>query len=234
MRTRTQTALAWFLALAGYWLPWLSHPAAALRLNGYELSEWVTFLPGVRDGSLPLSRLLFLAPLACLAGLGALAASQPAHARQPYRSLGAAGDPGANPPRRALGWRGLLPGLTPRWGWLLLGLAALCALAIFPPYPYLLSSYRDPEFGLQFWVAVLAVLAVPALLYLPADLKPAAQVGLAALGAGLAVWAAWAVRAPASSLLGRPWPLGLGVAALAAGLAWLGWLGLAQLFGARE
>src|SRR6188474_2876552 len=69
--------LSILLALVGYWAPWLTHPAAALRLNGYELSEWVTFLPGVRDGSLPLSRLLFLLPLACLALLLALAASRP-------------------------------------------------------------------------------------------------------------------------------------------------------------
>src|SRR5437764_9978299 len=63
------------LALIGYWTPWLTHPAAALRLNGYELSEWVTFLPGVRDGSLPFNRLAFLIPLACLALLLGIAAS---------------------------------------------------------------------------------------------------------------------------------------------------------------
>src|SRR5437870_3045187 len=70
--------LALLLALVGYWLPWLTAPAAALRLNGYELSEWITFLPGVRDGSLPLNRLVFLLPLACLALLFALAAARPA------------------------------------------------------------------------------------------------------------------------------------------------------------
>ena len=94
------------LAVAGYWLPWLTHPAAALRLNGYELSEWVTFLPGVRDGSLPLSRLVFLIPLACLALLCGLVAAQPAStlAAPP---LGAAPRPAPRPPRTGL--RAMLP-----------------------------------------------------------------------------------------------------------------------------
>src|SRR5258706_12494313 len=78
LRRRAVQLAALGLALVGYWLPWLTHPAAALRLNGYELSEWVTFLPGVRDGSLPLSRLLFLLPLGCLALLLGLAATWPA------------------------------------------------------------------------------------------------------------------------------------------------------------
>ena len=75
-RRRILQLAALGLALVGYWLPWLTQPAAALRLNGYELSEWVTYLPGVRDGSLPLSRVLFLLPLACLALLLALAAAR--------------------------------------------------------------------------------------------------------------------------------------------------------------
>src|SRR5260221_287867 len=75
MRRRIVQLAALGLALIGYWLPWLTHPVAALRLNGYELSEWVTYLPGVRDGSLPLSRLLFLLPLSCLALLLGLAAT---------------------------------------------------------------------------------------------------------------------------------------------------------------
>ena len=69
------------LALLGYWSPWLNLPPAALRLNGFELAEWSTFLPGVRDGSLSLPRLSFLPPLAGLALLLGIAA-----ARFPYRS----------------------------------------------------------------------------------------------------------------------------------------------------
>jgi hypothetical protein len=75
------TGLWALLALLGYWSPWLSLPPAALRLSGYDLAEWITFLPGVRDGSLLLNRLSFLTPLACLALLLGFAA-----ARCPLRS----------------------------------------------------------------------------------------------------------------------------------------------------
>src|SRR3990172_11186061 len=64
------------LALLGYWSPWLTHPAGALRFNGFELAEWTTFLPGVRDGSLPVTRLSFLIPLACLVLLLGIAAAR--------------------------------------------------------------------------------------------------------------------------------------------------------------
>ena len=88
------TGLWTALALLGYWSPWLSLPPAALRLNGYDLAEWITFLPGVRDGSLHLNRLSFLMPLACVALLLGIAS-----ARFPWRS-------------------------PIRWGLLLLGLAS--------------------------------------------------------------------------------------------------------------
>ncbi len=70
-------AHAWWLGLAlvGFWGPWLSLPPAALQLNAYELSEWVTFLPAVRWEGVPLNRLAFLAVSTCLAGLWALSAT---------------------------------------------------------------------------------------------------------------------------------------------------------------
>jgi hypothetical protein len=61
------------LCWAGYWAPWIAHRAAALNFNGYELSEWITFLDAVRDGSLRLGRLDFLLPLACICAASALA-----------------------------------------------------------------------------------------------------------------------------------------------------------------
>src|SRR5687767_6493572 len=113
-RLRTFSIL---LALVGYWAPWLTHPAAALRLNGYELSEWITFLPGVRDGTLPFNRLAFLIPLACLGLLSGITAAH-------FRSMTAPSS-----------W------LRPKWprsliGWALLVLAALGCYGVFPPYPY--------------------------------------------------------------------------------------------------
>jgi hypothetical protein len=150
--TRRRRIVQWGalgLALAGYWLPWLTAPAAALRLNGYELSEWITYLPGVRDGSLSLSRLLFLLPLACLAGLLALAASRSADPPPVYILGGEPQSPrprGARRPRSGLS--ALLPVAGPG-GWVLFALGILCALVIIPPYPYLLTAYADPEYRLQ-------------------------------------------------------------------------------------
>src|SRR5207245_1175929 len=98
---RTIQLAALGLALVGYWLPWLTHPAAALRLNGYELSEWVTYLPGVRAGSLPLSRLEFLLPLGCVALLLGLAATWPVALSAPLLSA-FPGAPAPSAPRGGL------------------------------------------------------------------------------------------------------------------------------------
>jgi len=59
------------LALVGYWGPWVDHQTAALVLSGLDMSEYVKFLPEVREGSVRVFRELFyLPPLAaalCLA-----------------------------------------------------------------------------------------------------------------------------------------------------------------------
>ena len=60
------------LLWTGYFGPWVGHRAAALSMNAYDLAEWVTFLPGVRAGTLPFGRLHFLAPLALAILLTAL------------------------------------------------------------------------------------------------------------------------------------------------------------------
>ena len=48
----------------GYFLPWVPHRAAALSMGAYDLSDWVTLLPQVQSGSLPVGRLHFLSLLA--------------------------------------------------------------------------------------------------------------------------------------------------------------------------
>jgi hypothetical protein len=218
------------LALLGYWLPWLTHPAAALRLNGYELSEWVTFLPGVRDGSLPLSRLIFLLPLACLALLSGLAAARPASTLA-LPPLGAS-TPRAAAPRRA-GLAAYLPPLAGPAGWALLLLGLLLALTVLPPYPYLLTAYADPEYQTQLFVGALALLAWAVVAYLPRDLNALLQ-ALLALAAGLAgVWAALTVQPAASEVLNASWNLGLGWYLMLIGFAGLTVTGLARVFGPR-
>jgi len=38
------------LATLSYWAPWVDHPAAALRLSGQDMGEFVKFVPTVREG----------------------------------------------------------------------------------------------------------------------------------------------------------------------------------------
>ena len=167
--------VALVLALVGYWSPWLTHATAALRLNGYELSEWITFLPGVRSGELPLSRLLFLLPLACLALLLSLIATRvPVRLAAP--PLGAAArQPVGPPPRPRHGLAAALPAVTTPWAWALLLAGLACAFVLLPPYPYLLTALRDPEFQGQLFIGLATLLGLVIVAYLPAELKDGLQ-----------------------------------------------------------
>jgi len=229
-RRRSVQLAALALALVGYWLPWLTHPVAALRLNGYELSEWVTYLPGVRDGSLPLSRLLFLLPLGCLALLLALASSW--QAARPAHVLSTTTTPPGQPMARS-GMAALLPTVRGWGGWGLLLLSFICAFTVFPPYPYLLTAYADPEYRSQLFVASLGVVVLLLALYLPSDLKAALQIVLALVGGTLAVWGLLVLRPVASGLLGAAWAIGLGWPIMLAGFVLLALGGLRELFGPR-
>jgi hypothetical protein len=55
-------AVAVTVILVSYFLPWLPHPAAGLRLIGLEMGEWVKFLPQVQFGQLSPSRNTFYLP----------------------------------------------------------------------------------------------------------------------------------------------------------------------------
>jgi len=191
---RAASVAALLVALAGYWSPWLTQPAAALRLNGHDLAEWVTFLPGVRDGSLPLTRLVFLVPLACLAVLLGLAAH--------------------GGPRRQ-GWRGWLPATAGGWG--LWALAGVCSLLVFPPYEAFRIREYWPEYQIQFWVACAALAGVAASGLAPRRVIEGLQIALAAAGGGYAAWALLTLRPAANELLNATWPVGLGWPAMLAG-----------------
>ncbi len=199
MRPRWFLPAALAVAWLGYWGPWLEHPAGALRLNAYDLSEWVTFLPEVAAGQLPLSRLAFLIPSACLAVLFGLAVN--------------AGQRGR---RRSEHWlRAHLPD-TPL-GWVLLALAVLSALTVFPYYPYILTAYADPEFRVQFFVAGLALAGAALAVFVPDDANALVRIGLALVGAGCAI-GNLVVLWPAAAAVGGPiWALGWGWAALLLG-----------------
>jgi hypothetical protein len=218
------------LALLGYWLPWLTHPVAALRLNGYELSEWITYLPGVRDGSLPLTRLEFLLPLGCLALLLSLAATWQTTLAAPLLAV-LPGAPASSAPRGGLS--ALLPAVRGWSGWGLLLLSLVCLFTVFPPYPYLFTALSDPEYRAQFLVASLGVVILALALYLPTDLKAGLQFLLAALGLGLGLWTLLVLRPVASDLLGASWAIGLGWPLMLAGFVVLALGGLRELFGPR-
>ena len=233
MRHRYFRLAAVAAALVGYWSPWLTHPAAALRLNGYELSEWITFLPGVRSGDLPLSRLLFLLPLACLALLLVLVATR-LTSPMTLPPLGEAARQPTRAARPRAGWAAALPALAGPWAWALLLAAGVCAFTLFPPYPYLLTALRDPEFQGQFFVASLTLVGLIIVGYLPTPLKDALQAGLGLAGALLGLLAMLTLRPAASVLLNTPWPIGFGWLLMLAGFSLLSLGGLTQLFGARE
>lgn len=68
MRSSTLSALAWSilallaLALAAYWLPWIDHQSAALKLSGQDLGEFVKFLPQIRRVQMRYPRQVFYLP----------------------------------------------------------------------------------------------------------------------------------------------------------------------------
>ncbi len=196
------------LALAGYWAPWLTHPAAGLRLSGFDLAEWAMFLPGVLDGSLPLNRLDFLLPLACLA----LALSVAAARTRPSTK----------------GWRRWVPG-TPL-GWALWALALACVGLVLPPYEILRDRQSWPEFQTQFVATGLTLLGVLACPLLPRPVNAGLQVAAALTGGGYGAWALWTVRPAASEVLNAPWAIGLGWGVMLAGWAGLAVTGALELW----
>jgi hypothetical protein len=61
------------LALAAYCAPWLASRGASLSLNGYDLAEWSSLVPGVRYGGQPMvvpgllrAQLIFAAAIVAL------------------------------------------------------------------------------------------------------------------------------------------------------------------------
>jgi hypothetical protein len=133
-------AAALGLSIWGYFSPWLAARPAGLQLSAHDLVEWLTFVQTVRDGTFPVSRLDMSLPLA---GLAILVALTPA-----FYIAG-------RPPRGRL--LIMAPFLAGAW---------LLALLALPPYPFVLTAYRDPELQPQFWLSVLCAVLAPAALVL--------------------------------------------------------------------
>lgn len=72
--------LPWMLlgvAIIAFYLPWLWHPSAGLSPGGYDLAEWISLHPAVRQASPPLWPSFFLrAEMSILAIMTALYATQ--------------------------------------------------------------------------------------------------------------------------------------------------------------
>jgi hypothetical protein len=82
----TRSAISWLalgilagllLAVLAYWSPWVGHAAAALRLSGQDLGEFVKFIPAIRRGEVWFPRQLFyVPPLAVSLSLALLSTNQ--------------------------------------------------------------------------------------------------------------------------------------------------------------
>lgn len=58
--------LGCWLALLGYFGPWIDHPAAVLVVTGLDLGEYVKFLVPIQNGSISIWRESFYLPLLCV------------------------------------------------------------------------------------------------------------------------------------------------------------------------
>jgi hypothetical protein len=192
------------LALVGVWGAWVPHRAAALVLSGWDLAEFVKFVPGTSA-----TRELFYLPVWCAAlALGVVASGEWRVARGEGR--GARG-----------GWR---VGLT--------AVALGLMVAVLPPYPDLLQGYGSAEFRWRFILGVGGGVVV-LLLSLssrrwPGRLTGALLVALALAGALPALWQFLKVRGAIQAIYGASlgWGWGLGAFVIGWGLvaASGGWL----------
>jgi multisubunit Na+/H+ antiporter MnhB subunit len=71
------TAIAVGLILIGFFSPWVTHNTAGLAMTGFEIGEWIKFVPEMRGEPPPLRRTDFYwSPIAAAAGLAVLAADR--------------------------------------------------------------------------------------------------------------------------------------------------------------
>jgi hypothetical protein len=80
--------VGWALAAIGYFGPWIAHETAALTVTGVDLAELVKFVPGVADGSVPVSReVFFLPPVAVVISVAILIGSRELGYPWPFQAL---------------------------------------------------------------------------------------------------------------------------------------------------
>ena len=144
------------LALIGLWGAWVPHRAAGLVLSGWDLAEFVKFLPGVSA----IRELFYLPVWSASIALAILAAYSPtAQARE---STTVPNPPHENQPA--------LPSAI-QAGLMLTALGLMVAL--LPPYPDLLTGYQSSEFRWRFILGVSGILLVLLIWLLASPLVPA-------------------------------------------------------------
>ncbi|RLC69975.1 MAG: hypothetical protein DRI52_07915 [Chloroflexi bacterium] len=182
------------LALVGYWGPWVDHQTAALVLSGLDMSEYVKFLPEVREGSVRVFRELFyLPPLAAALCLALLV--------------------GRLWPRYPLAVRVIM-----------LSLAVGLCIVVLPPYPFVLHALASVELRGQFILAVLClglIAAFPLYRHLPSLLANLILIALALLGAIPAVAQFFAIRPALDRAYGWPVQVGWGLWVMVVGFAFI-------------
>jgi len=193
------------VALVGVWGVWVPHRVVALTLSGWDLTEFVKFLPDVA-----VVRECFYLPVWCVViALGVMSGQR---AEEMTR-------------RRDRVW--VIVQKTIAW------LVALgLAVTILPPYPHLLNGYRLAEFRWRFvlglggclWVLVSAVNR-----RWPSRVVGGALVGLALLGTVPALWQFWQVRDPTAAIYGTPLAWGWGIGALLLGWGLVGFVGVRSM-----
>jgi hypothetical protein len=197
------------LTLVGVWGTWVPHRTAALVLSGWDLAEYVKFLPGVAA-----TRELFYLPVWCAGIALSLISSQGNH--QPTNQQT---NKPTHPPIS------LIPRI------ILIVIALALMVAILPPYPHTLTGYRSGEFRWRFILGVsgsLAVLVSGFSTRWPRRVVGALPVVLALVGAVPALWQFLEVRDAIERVYGASLGWGWGL-----GLFLIGW-GLVSATGVRR
>ncbi len=191
------------LGLVGVWGAWVPHRAVALVLSGWDLAEFVKFLPGVA-----VVRECFYLPVWCAAVALSLMARQATDGARGRR-------------RRRVVCR------------VMIGLVALAlAVAILPPFPHVLDGYRSAEFRWRFILGLVGcgwVLVNLVGRRWPVRAVGGALVGLALVGTIPALWQFLQVRGPIAAIYGTSLGWGWGIGALLLGWGLVGWVGVRPL-----
>ena len=179
------------LALAGVWGAWVPHRSAALVLSGWDLAEFVRFVPGTST-----TPVMFYLPAWC-AGIALVLITGQSTGQSSSRSIVKS---------------------TARLGSMVIALGLM--LAILPPYPHLMNGYQSAEFRGRFFLGVIGTLVILPSCFgqrWPVRLVGGALVTLAMVGVIPALWQFLKVRGAIEAVYGASLGWGWGPGLLLAG-----------------